>query len=341
MKKIIVKSIYALMFVLLLSSVIMTGCKKEKEIYENKSPVASFSISSKSSSTLGHIGSLFKFDASACSDDSTPISELMVRWDFDGDGIYDTEWSTDKLSSYKYTKEGEYTINIEVKDEEEKVCVESKSLTIISPTFTDSRDNKTYKTVIIGKQVWMAENLAYEIPGKEIQGSMWSRNKAYDAWCYYENDKITYGESCGIFYQWEAALSACPSGWHIPSKKEWNELKDYLANNGYNYDGTIGGREYKIGKSIATNSDWKISTVVGAVGDNQENNNSSGFAAFPTGLRMHYMGFMYLSLDSYWWTSTEYYLDSACGINLYYKNRSLEFVGHSKTSGMPIRCVLD
>jgi len=80
-------------------------------------------------------------------------------------------------------------------------------------TFTDSRDGKSYKTVKIGDQTWMAENLNYEIS---------------DSWCYDNNSSNcnTYGR----LYTWVTAQNVCPSGWHLPSRDEWNILFEYLKN---------------------------------------------------------------------------------------------------------------
>ena len=83
-------------------------------------------------------------------------------------------------------------------------------------TFTDSRDGKTYKTVKIGNQVWMAENLNYETSS--------------GSWCY---DGISSnGDKYGRLYDWETAKKVAPPGWHLPSKEEWEVLLMYLGGSG-------------------------------------------------------------------------------------------------------------
>lgn len=80
-------------------------------------------------------------------------------------------------------------------------------------SFTDSRDGKTYKTVKIGNQVWMAENLNYDAgDGSDCYG-----NK--DSNCY----------QYGRLYTWEAAKRAVPPGWHLPSRSEFKQLLTYLG----------------------------------------------------------------------------------------------------------------
>ena len=90
-------------------------------------------------------------------------------------------------------------------------CKKDEKITSDSP-FTDARDGKVYKTIQIGNQIWMAENLNYQI---------------VDSWCY-EDSSINCMDY-GRLYTWSAAKSACPSGWHLPGDKEWKDLEMFLG----------------------------------------------------------------------------------------------------------------
>ena len=81
-------------------------------------------------------------------------------------------------------------------------------------SYTDPRDGKTYKTVKVGDQWIMAENLAY----KPDNGKFWA----------YENDENNIA-IYGYLYDWETAMNIAPEGWHLPSRKEWRAVQKTLG----------------------------------------------------------------------------------------------------------------
>lgn len=105
------------------------------------------------------------------------------------------------------------------------LCVSASIAAPQKGSMTDPRDEKTYKTVKIGDQVWMAENLALEIT--EINGNPGSTN---DCLILGGNGKKANCKKYGQFYSALAALVACPEGWHLPSAREFKKLLDYTGN---------------------------------------------------------------------------------------------------------------
>jgi uncharacterized protein (TIGR02145 family) len=97
-------------------------------------------------------------------------------------------------------------------------CNSSKSINDNFETetgsFTDPRDGKIYKTVKVGDQWIMAENLAY----KTDNGKFWA----------YENDENNIA-IYGYLYDWETAMNIAPEGWHLPSRKEWLAIQKTLG----------------------------------------------------------------------------------------------------------------
>jgi len=82
---------------------------------------------------------------------------------------------------------------------------------------TDPRDGKIYKTIEIANSVWMAENLNF---------SDTTLLKA----CY--DDNVLFCDKYGGLYNWAEAMKACPSGWHLPTKDEFDQLMNAAGENG-------------------------------------------------------------------------------------------------------------
>lgn len=140
-------------------------------------------------------------------------------------------------------------------------------------TFTDSRDNQTYKTIKIGNQYWMAENINFETE---------SGSGPYQ-------DDSSLSKVYGRLYSWKTAREVCPDGWHLPSDEEWTEFIDYL-----------GGENTAGGKMKTPNAQYWKSPNSGAT-------NNSGFSALPGGYALNSIirfEFDRLGENTYFWSST-------------------------------------
>jgi uncharacterized protein (TIGR02145 family) len=174
-------------------------------------------------------------------------------------------------------------------------------------------DGNTYRTVNIGEQVWMAENLRttrYR-DGSEIglvaDPGSWSA--AAGSYCWYDNDRKSGKKGFGALYNWTAVQTKnlCPTGWHVPDIGEWNSLSDYLILNGFNFDGSLS--ENKSAKSLASDKYWEPEGETGSPCDDPETNNRTGFSAVPAGFRDPTHGwnaYNGMGYCCYWWTATEY-----------------------------------
>ncbi len=104
-----------ILILLALAALVITSCKKDDDGDDtpaNNAPVASFTVDP----VTGNTQTTFNLDASACSDQETPANELLVRWDANDDGTWESEYSTVKTATLTYNTAGTYTIRLEVKD---------------------------------------------------------------------------------------------------------------------------------------------------------------------------------------------------------------------------------
>ncbi|MCU4176468.1 PKD domain-containing protein [Carboxylicivirga sp. N1Y90] len=258
-----------------------------------------------------------------------------------------------------YQEQDDYKVKI-VSVDDESVFDESDATFTISEetpnyetgTVTDIEGNN-YKTVKIGTQWWMAENLKVTkySDGTTIphitDNTTWASlgdNNTDKAFCFYNNDKSL---GYGALYTFAAAVNGtphngsnhvqgvCPTGWHLPSSGEWGILENYLIINGYNYNGI---RRYNnLGKSLASKIGWLDSPSIGDVGNDQSTNNKTGFTALPSGSRDSRNGsFSPQQSNGSWWSSKQRYYGG-----LSYSSSPLYLIYNDMSEGRAVRCIKD
>ncbi len=184
-------------------------------------------------------------------------------------------------------------------------------------TFIDQRDGKTYKIVEIGDQVWMAENLAY----KANSG----------CWAYDDNNSNV--AKYGYLYNFETAQNVCPSGYHLPSDNEWEELAEYI-NSAYGTFTKSDDKWQDMGKLLKATSGWAY--YKGKSGNGTDN---YGFSALPGGPRNNNGSFGYIGGYGYWWSSTTLSSSKAWCRSLYCFSASFDRSDRLQGSGFSVRCV--
>jgi uncharacterized protein (TIGR02145 family) len=184
-------------------------------------------------------------------------------------------------------------------------CWKEPDINYETGTFTDSRDNHVYKLAKIGQQTWMDENLAW-LPSVNSKTTFSKTEPLYYVYGYDAGGNVNTAKKqknyavYGVLYNWPAALTACPSGWHLPSDEEWKVLENYLGMSHSATDKTDRRDEGRVGYKMKSTSGWSL----GANGDN-----SSGFNAFPGG---YYFGFYAddpfsgIGEQTRFWSSTQY-----------------------------------
>lgn len=195
-----------------------------------------------------------------------------------------TLWSNNAIPTANDTVSLQYDIVIDIDAECKVFNANGHNVTVntgydlavlgVSPvpdsTFTDSRDGQVYTFRHIGTQVWMTKNLNYIT--------------ASGSYCY-----NNAGSNCAIYgrlYDWNTALAAVPSGWHLPTSAEWRTLINYLGG-----DTIAGGKMKEVGTLHWTNP-------------NTGADNSSGFSGLPGGYRLFNGMFDVIGVQANWWSST-------------------------------------
>jgi uncharacterized protein (TIGR02145 family) len=199
-------------------------------------------------------------------------------------------------------------------------------------------EGNVYKTVKIGTQIWLAENLkttkyndGNDIP--LVKDSIAWENLITPGYCWYNNMSATYRDTYGALYNWFTVNTGklCPVGWHVPNSTEWLVLRD-------NWGGVyFGGGPHKA-----------TGTIEGGYGlwyyPNEGATNQSGFTALPAGCRFYIDGtFFYMGKLGLFWASDDE--EDTQNLGLYigftFENATFMWAGRGKSQGMSIRCLKD
>jgi uncharacterized protein (TIGR02145 family) len=225
-----------------------------------------------------------------------------------------------------------------------------------NPGFVTDVDGNVYKTVKIGRQIWMAENLRVtkfndgtaitKLTDSAAWYNIYVNNLKTPIYCYYNNttnpDSIA---KFGALYNWYVlnTRKIAPRGWHVPSDAEWKILENYMVLNGYNWDGSTDTSVFpnKIAKALATKTDWDTFPITGTIGCDLSKNNSSGFSAVPSKGRISNGMFQYPGSYGYWWSATEEDATYAWYRSLFNSYASLVRGPSNKGCGFCVRLVRD
>ncbi|MDR0518068.1 MAG: fibrobacter succinogenes major paralogous domain-containing protein [Fibromonadaceae bacterium] len=200
----------------------------------------------------------------------------------------------------------------------------------------DSRDGNTYDAVLIGTQVWMAENLNFNADGSKCGSTPSGSGTLSDA-------NTIACDKYGRLYDWATAMGleascnssdcssqiqpkhqgVCPSGWHIPSGAEWQALVDFAGG-----DGTAGTK-------LKSTSGWNAHATYG------DGTDDHGFSALPGGYGNSDGNFYNVGNDGYWWGASEYGGSNAYSRYMYYSNENAGWFGNYKSSLFSVRCLQD
>ena len=195
-----------------------------------------------------------------------------------------------------------------------------------APTVNDI-DGNTYKTVQIGSQCWIRENLkttkyntGANIP--IIIDDDWFYVTT-GAMCYYNNDEANSAKFGALYNGYAVATNnLCPDGWRVPSNEEWTTLANEL------------GGANNAGYKMKTVFDWEDYYGYDGGGSNE-----SGFSALPAGYKQY--GFGSLGSATYFWSSKIESYDYQLVRYLYYSSNSLHNDYYNQVYGLSVRCLKD
>ncbi|WP_407440480.1 fibrobacter succinogenes major paralogous domain-containing protein [Fibrobacter sp.] len=220
--------------------------------------------------------------------------------------------------------------------------------------FTDERDGQVYKTVTIGTQTWMAENLNYAYTGVKYDYSTYTSDST--SWCY--ENKASNCDKYGRLYTWSAVMDSaaqfnvnagtrcgygkgktctpnsphrgiCPEGWHVPTNEEYSTLYTYIGGSstaGSSIDGSL----------LKSTSGWKYYN-----GKSGNGTDKYGFSVLPAGYRGYSGDFNNEGGYAYLWSASDNDGYSARNPYFRYDDDYVRLTIGSKYHGQSLRCLKD
>lgn len=205
-------------------------------------------------------------------------------------------------------------------------------------------DGNKYFTVVVGEQEWMASNLRLthysdgtpiqKVEANEDWAGLTATSKAF---CWYQNDSLANAEKYGALYSWAAAMNGlpassanpsgvqgiCPTGWHVPSVEEWNELNNFIGSQGFLFNEGI---------ALKAKTGW-----------NHDGNGTDNFyfIGLPAGIRNNSGYFYDLGDVGYWWTTNEASSEMVSIKYLIFDENVLGSSDYLKKIGFSVRCIKD
>ena len=233
------------------------GC----EAFDREPPEGSFKIAP----SMGDSSTVFLFDASGVTDNATPAWQLRVRWDYNDDGNWETDWSINKKGAWHFAADGLYTVACEVTDFTGNTTLAWDTVWVrpvhSDSLLTDSRDGHVYRTVLLYNRWWMAENLVY---GSSIAGVRYLADNGI-AEFFAKPDSLLYGG----YYIWpevtdygkDTLRGICPEGWRLPRPDDIETLNDlaFIHDTAAYYifeNGILGTRFLLTGRYLAYPGLW-------------------------------------------------------------------------------------
>jgi uncharacterized protein (TIGR02145 family) len=211
--------------------------QKVRVYHNNLPPRASFSASS----YVGNPNTEFRFDCWSTRDAESSPSELLYRWDFDGDGLWDTDYLTTVVTMHRYPTPGTYKTLVQILDPHGGQDTCSRMVYISSGTnqtglYTDTNGYiyQTYGTVLIGNLWWFARNLATQDTAKYFREPVVNNWPAY----FYYGDLYSAPVS-----------TSCPPGWRVPTREDWDKLFSNYSEDRL-YDALMPGGESDFGADL-------------------------------------------------------------------------------------------